>query len=208
MSLKGKYMMKSKHRAHDVERFDRWGSTYERSWMQQRLFDPVHSAVLSQAASRFKPASVLDIGCGSGRLLRKVHDYWLEAHLCGVDPAQGMLEVARQLTPEARFSIGSGEALPLEDASVDLALSTISFHHWHDQAAGVREVARVLRPGGCFLLADFTFPTWLVWLLPRSRVHSAAQMRALFEQAGLDVQAQPAPVSRLVRITIGTRASR
>src|ERR1700694_946976 len=153
--------MKSRHRTQDVERFDRWGSTYERSWMQQRLFDPVHSAVLQQAESLFKPASVLDIGCGSGRLLRKVHDYWPEAHLSGVDPAQAMLEVARQLTPEARFSIGSAEALLLEDASADLALSTISFHHWQDQATGLREVARVLRPGGSFLLADFTLPTWL-----------------------------------------------
>lgn len=197
--------MKSKHTAHDVEIFDRWGSTYERSWMQQCLFDPVHSSVLRQAASRFKPANVLDIGCGSGRLLRKVHDYWPEAHLSGADPAQGMLSVARQLTPEARFYIGSGEALPLEDASVDLALSTISFHHWQDQAAGVREVARVLRPRGSFLLADFTFPTWLARLLPRSRFYSAAQMRALFEQAGLDIQAQPATLSRLVRITIGTK---
>ncbi|MGH2460868.1 MAG: class I SAM-dependent methyltransferase [Chloroflexota bacterium] len=173
--------------------------------MQQRLFDPVHAAVLGQAARRFKPASVLDIGCGSGRLLRKVHAYWPEAQLSGVDPAQGMLEVARQLTPEARFFMGSGEALPLADASVDLALSTISFHHWQDQAAGVHEVARVLRPGGSFLLADFTVPTWLAGLLPRSRFHSAAQMRALFEQAGLVVEAQPATVARLVRITIGTK---
>ena len=199
--------MKSNHRAHDVERFDRWGSTYERSWMQQRLFDPVHSAILHRAESRFKPASVLDIGCGSGRLLRKVHDSWPEAQLSGVDPAQGMLSVARQLTPEACFSMGSAEALPLEDASVDLALSTISFHHWQDQAAGLREVARVLRPGGSFLLADFTLPTWLAWLLPRARFHSAAQMRALFEQAGLEVQAQPGPVARFVRITIGTKTA-
>lgn len=197
--------MQSKHHTLDVELFERWGSTYERSWMQQRLFDPVHAAVLHQAADRFKPTSVLDIGCGSGRLLRKVHDYWPEAHLSGVDPAQKMLEVARQFTPEAHFFTGSGEALPLEDASVDLAFSTISFHHWRDQAAGVREVARVLRTGGSFLLADFTLPTRLAWLLPR--VHSAAQMRALFEQAGLEVQAQPGPVARFVRITIGTKTA-
>ncbi len=197
--------MKSKHRPLDVELFERWGSTYERSWMQRRLFDPVHTAVLQQAASRFKPESVLDIGCGSGRLLRKAHDYWPEADLSGVDPAQKMLEIARQLTPEARFYAGSGEALPLPDASVDLALSTISFHHWRDQAAGVREVARVLRAGGSFLLADFTLPSWLTWLYPR--VHSAAQMRALFEQAGLNVQAQPGPVARFVRITIGTKTA-
>lgn len=198
--------MKDNSSTLDVELFERWGSTYERSWMQQRLFDPVHTAVLRQAASRFQPANVLDIGCGSGRLLRKVHAYWPEAHLLGVDPAQKMLEVARKLTPEAHFYQGSGEALPLEDASVDLALSTISFHHWRDQVAGVREVARVLRPGGYFLLADFTAPAWLTWLYPR--VHSTAQMRALFEQAGLEVQAQPGPVARFVRITIGTRASK
>jgi ubiquinone/menaquinone biosynthesis C-methylase UbiE len=173
--------------------------------MQQRLFDPVHAAVVRQAQSRFTPARVLDIGCGSGRLLRKVHATWPEAHLAGVDPAQAMLEVARQLTPEARFYLGTGEALPLEDASVDLALSTISFHHWQDQAAGVREAARVVRPGGYFLLADFTLPTWLAWLLPRSRFHSATQMRALFEQAGLEVEAQPATLSRVVRITISTK---
>jgi ubiquinone/menaquinone biosynthesis C-methylase UbiE len=197
--------MKSNHSTLDIELFEYWGSTYERSWMQRRLFDPVHSAVLHQAASRFKPASVLDIGCGSGRLLRKVHGYWSEVYLFGVDPAHKMLEIARQLTPEAHFSLGSGEALPLSDTSVDLALSTISFHHWRDQAAGVREVARVLRPGGSFLLADFTLPTWLAWLFPR--VHSAAQMRALFEQAGLDVQAQPDLVARFVRITIGTKVA-
>jgi trans-aconitate methyltransferase len=100
-------MMKSKPRAHDVEIFDRWRSTYERSWMQHRLFDPVHAAVLRQAESRFTPANMLDIGCGSGRLLRKVHDSWPQAHLSGVDPAQAMLSVARQLTPEAHFFIGS-----------------------------------------------------------------------------------------------------
>jgi ubiquinone/menaquinone biosynthesis C-methylase UbiE len=201
--------MKSKYRIPDVKLFDRWGATYERSWMQQRLFDPVHAAVLRQAASRCQPARVLDIGCGSGRLLRKVRDQWPEAHLSGVDPAQSMLSVARHLTSEAHFSLGSAEAVPLEDASVDLAFSTISFHHWHDQAAGVREVARVLRPGGSLLLADFAEPTWLVWLLPRSRfLHSAAQMRGLFEQAGLKVEAQSMTLSRLVCITIGMKPSR
>src|SRR5450631_2138426 len=98
MSLKENMRMKSQHSTHDVEIFERWGSRYERSWMQQRLFDRVHASVLQQAASRFKSASVLDICCGSGRLLRKAHDYWPEAQLSGVDPAQGMLEVARQLT--------------------------------------------------------------------------------------------------------------
>lgn len=198
-------MMESKRQTYDVALFESWGATYERSWLQRYLFDPVHTAILRQAASRLTPLSVLDIGCGSGRLLRKAHNYWPQAHLSGVDPAQRMLEVARELTPGADFSIGSAESLPLEDASIDLALSTVSFHHWQDQAAGVREVARVLRPGGTFLLADIALATWLARLFPRSRFHNAAQMRRLFEKAGLKVETQPDLVARFVRITIGTK---
>src|SRR6266566_6994200 len=201
--------MTTKHRQKDIERFDHWASTYEHSWLQRAFFDRTHQATLALAAGIVpQPGSVLDVGCGTGKLLRRAHTSWPEAHLIGVDPADGMIEMAKRLTPNATFFTGMAEALPLQDASVDLALSTASFHHWQDQAAGIREIARVLRPGGYFLLADFTLPTWLAWLLPRARFHSAAQMRALFEQAGLDVQAQPAPVSRFVRITIGTRASR
>ncbi len=73
-----------------------------------------------------------------------------------------------------------------------------SKHRAHD-------VERFDRWGPTYERSCFTLPTWLVWLLPRSRFHCAAQMRALFEQAGLDVQAQPASVSRFVRITIGTK---
>lgn len=198
--------MKSKtnRRSLDVELFEHWGGeSFERSWMQKRLFDPAHAAVLREAASRFKPEKVLDVGCGSGKLLRKAREFWPQAQFSGVDPAQKMLDLARQLTPQAEFFTGSAEALTLADASVDLAFSTISFHHWRNQAAGMREVARVLRPGGAFLLADFTFPGWLTWLY--SRVHSVGQMRALFEQAGLEVEAQVGPVARFVHITIGKK---
>jgi ubiquinone/menaquinone biosynthesis C-methylase UbiE len=45
--------------------------------------------------------------------------------------------MAKRLTPNATFSTGMAEALPLQDASVDLALSTSSFHHWQDQVAGI-----------------------------------------------------------------------
>ena len=158
--------------------------------MQRAIFDPAHQATLDLATDIVpRPENILDIGCGTGRLLRRAHTYWPDAILLGMDPAKGMIEKANQLNPTATFFLGMGEAIPLPDASVDLALSIVSFHHWQDQAAGVSEVARVLRPGGCFILVDISFPGWLVGVFRPKRFHSPAQMRALFIQAGLHIQA-------------------
>jgi ubiquinone/menaquinone biosynthesis C-methylase UbiE len=183
--------MTTTQREKDIEHFDQWSSTYENSWMQRAFFDRAHQAVLALAAGIVhQPASVLDVGCGTGRLLRQAHTYWPEAQLIGVDPANGMIEMAKRLTPNATFLTGMAEALPLQDASVDLALSTISFHHWQDQAAGIQEIARVLRPEGYFLLVDLSFPDWLGQVFRLKRVHSRARLQVLFNQAGLQVQTQ------------------
>ena len=191
----------------DIERFDQWSSTYEHSWMQRVFFEPVHQAALALAAHFVpQPASVLDVGCGTGKLLRQARSRWPEAQLIGVDPANGMIEMAQRLTPNATFFPGMAEALPLQDASVDLALSTLSFHHWQNQAAGIREIARVLRPGGYLLLVDMSFPDWLVRLLRLKRVHSRARLQALFTQAGLQVQTQRKVAWRRLLVTVGKAA--
>jgi ubiquinone/menaquinone biosynthesis C-methylase UbiE len=198
--------MPTANREHDIERFDHWSSTYEQSWMQRALFDPAHRATMTLAAGFVQqPTSVLDVGCGTGRLLRQAKAYWPDARLIGVDPANGMIEAAQRLTPGATFFTGTAEALPLQDASVDLALSTISFHHWQDQAAGLREMARVVRPEGYVLLVDMSFPGWLVRVLRLRRVHSRAGLRALFQQAGLQVQAQQKVAWRGWLATVGKR---
>lgn len=198
--------MPTANREHDIDRFDHWSSTYEQSWMQRVLFDPAHHATLTLTAGIVQqPTSVLDVGCGTGKLLRQARAYWPNAQLIGVDPAKGMIEVAQRLTPNATFFTATAEALPLQDASVDLALSTISFHHWHDQAAGLREMARVVRPGGYVLLVDMSFPGWLVRVLRLRRVHSRARLRALFQQAGLRVQAQQKVAWRGWLATVGKR---
>ena len=198
--------MATKHREKDIEHFDLWSRTYENSWMQRAFFDQTHQAVLALAAGIVQqPESVLDVGCGTGRLLRRAYRYWPDAHLIGVDPAPGMIEKAKLLTPFATFYTSMAEALPLEDASVDLALSTTSFHHWQDQAAGIREIARVLRPGGYFILVDFSFPEWLLGIIHQKRVHSPAQMRTLFNQAGLSVQTQQTLAWRRWLATVGKK---
>jgi ubiquinone/menaquinone biosynthesis C-methylase UbiE len=198
--------MTTKHREKDVERFEQWASTYENSWLQRAFFDRAHQATLTLAAGIVhQPVSVLDVGCGTGKLLRRATTYWPEAQLIGVDPANGMIEMAKRLTPNATFFTGMAEALPLQDASVDLALSTSSFHHWQDQAAGIREIARVLRPGGYFVLVDASFPDWLVRVFRMKRFHSPAQLQTLFIQAGLRVQMQQTLAWRRWLATVGNK---
>ena len=99
--------MTTKHREKDIERFDQWASTYEHSWLQRAFFDRAHQATLALAADIVhQPVSVLDVGCGTGKLLRRATTYWPEAQLIGVDPANGMIEMAKRLTPNATFSTG------------------------------------------------------------------------------------------------------
>lgn len=85
----------------------------------------------------------------------------------------------------------------MKSASFDAAFSTISFHHWDGQPAGIREVARVLKPGRLFILADIDAP--LLFLTgPLLRWFDGSQVRApmdiqrLLEQAGLSV-VDPSP---------------
>ena len=193
------------YQSRDVQHFEHWSKSYEGSWMQSRLFTRVHSAALDLAAPLPPPTSVLDVGCGTGRLLRAAAFRWPDAQLLGVDPAQGMVDVARELTPAATIQRGLAESLPLPDASVALVFSTMSFHHWHDQAAGVREIARVLRPGGHFILADFAPPRGLGWLTGHRGAQPASARRQLFAAAGLHIERQQGIVYPLILATLAAR---
>src|SRR5437588_641854 len=73
------------------------------------------------------------------------------------------------------------------------------------QAAGVREIARVLRPGGYFILVDISLPDWLVGVVRLKRFHSPAQLRTMFIQAGLHVQAQQTLAWRRWLATVGKK---
>jgi ubiquinone/menaquinone biosynthesis C-methylase UbiE len=173
----------------DVQFFDRWAPTYDRNIMNI-FIDRIHHILLDQAVQANHsqpPENVIDVGCGTGRLLRGAKKRWPEAYLIGIDPSWGMLEVARQRTPGATFFNGSAESLPFPDDSADLVVSTLSFHHWSNQEAGLIEIARVLRPGGRFCLGDLGLPTYLAWLTHHVDGNNPATWRSLFDQAGFEL---------------------
>ena len=178
----------------DVDRFDRWAKSYDRSIGQRFFFVPVHTRmldVLEKARQGDPPRCIVDIGCGTGRLLRAAASRWAGVLLQGIDPASNMLEQARMLTPAAIFAEAPAESLALPDQSADIVLSSISFHHWADQARGIQEAARVLRTGGFFCLADHVF---LPARLSGEKVRSRREVRNLMERAGLVMRLQKAPL--------------
>ena len=178
--------------------FNRWSETYERSFMQWMLFDRVHRGVLARIPTGFIPIDILDIGCGTGRLLRRMQARWPAAHLMGVDLAEGMVAQARAQTPAAAFYLAPAEHLPLENDSVDLVTSTTSFHHWSDHSRGVREAARVLRRGGMFVLADMS-------LAAHGQAISRPGVRAMFSDAGLTIHSQTSPAP-FFTFTVGEKS--
>lgn len=105
--------------------------------------------------------SVLDVGCGTGTLaIAAARRVGASGTVSGIDPAENLLArargKARRAHVEVDFLIGTGDALPFPDASLDVVLSTLVWHHLpHDVLrASVHEMRRVLKPGGRALIVD------------------------------------------------------
>lgn len=106
---------------------------------------------------------VLDAGTGPGTLARDIARQQPQFQVYGVDLSADMIQVARehaereQLTERVHFDVGNIAHLPYPDASFDLIVSTISMHHWYELEQPLRDLYRVLRPGGRLLIYDFRF---------------------------------------------------
>jgi ubiquinone/menaquinone biosynthesis C-methylase UbiE len=145
-----------------TSRFDRRASSYEDSLLQQFLFVPVQQTTLRLARQLLPQARrVLDVGCGTGQLLRHTRPYYPTAELIGVDLAGQMVATATTITP-GKLAIcyvqGRAEYLPFTGDAFDLVFTTPSLRHWTDLSAGIAEIGRVLTPGGLLVLAE-VFPS-------------------------------------------------
>ncbi len=96
---------------------------------------------------------VLDIGCGHGRSLAELAKRATSGHVAGADPSDLMAEIAvrrnRALVKSGRVKVAVATAsdLPFADAEFDKALCVHVLYFWKDLRAGLREIARVMKPG-------------------------------------------------------------
>jgi ubiquinone/menaquinone biosynthesis C-methylase UbiE len=181
---------------HDVDRFNRWASDYDQHWMQRVVFAPVQQTVLKLAGEQVpQPGAILDVGCGTGKLLGLAQGRFPGAKLAGVDAAIEMVRQAQASNPSGAISFqqAMAEELPFAGASFDLVFSTMTFHHWNDQGRGIAEIARVLTPRGRWLFAEFV-ATGFVGLMRRVlRLHQfpeRTKLRRDLLAAGLEIVAE------------------
>jgi ubiquinone/menaquinone biosynthesis C-methylase UbiE len=174
----------------DVAAFAARAPGYEEGWRGRMHRDIVDRTLDLALSTRPRPRRVLDIGCGTGYLLRSLASRCPGAvALHGVDPAAPMVDVARRNADDDRlqFSSAVAEHLPFMDGTFDLVVSTTSFDHWSDQRAGLGDCARVLASSGHLVLVD-QFSLWLAPTLVagrRDKARTKQRCNRLLLAAGL-----------------------
>jgi ubiquinone/menaquinone biosynthesis C-methylase UbiE len=168
-------------RDRDVAAFDERARGYDEGrlgQMHHQISDRTADLALTCVPA---PGRILDVGCGTGYLLRQLAARVPQAEvLAGIDAAPAMITVASAAAGDdrLRFTVGTAERLPWPAASFDLVVSTTSFDHWADQQAGLAECARVLAPGGCLVLTDLFSLLLLPTLLAGRRDRARTKRRA------------------------------
>ena len=129
-----------------------------------RLTSRLYQRVIADlAALQLVEGKVLDAGTGPGTLVRELARRLPGLQVYGIDLSEDMIGLARaharreQLEERVHFESGDVAHLPYPDQSFDVVLSTISMHHWFELEQPLRELYRVLRPGGRVWIYDFRF---------------------------------------------------
>ena len=108
-------------------------------------------------------AAVLDIGCGGGRTVQKLAALASEGSVDGIDYSAASVAVSRDTNAReiaagrVRIQEGSVAALPFPDGTFDVVTAVETHYYWPDLPANVREIRRVLKPGGTFALIAETY---------------------------------------------------
>jgi len=111
-----------------------------------------HAVNLLIEAARLSPESrALDVACGPGHITQMMAD--TGATVTGVDLSPEMVEVAKKLNPKIEFREANVDYLPFDSKSFDAVLVNYAIHHFASPDNAVREIHRVLKPGGRFVFA-------------------------------------------------------
>jgi ubiquinone/menaquinone biosynthesis C-methylase UbiE len=176
-----------------------------------RFYDPLVRLTVREGAFKTRlldqasvtsGMDVLDLGCGTGTLALMVADRESGAFVTGLDGDPAMLDRARTKAAAMRLDValdhGFSYDLPYDDASFDRVITSLFLHHLSapDKLATLREVRRVLRPGGELHVADWGRPDGPLMTIAAqgirlldgddvTRDNLAGRLPALFREAGL-----------------------
>jgi SAM-dependent methyltransferase len=167
-------------------------AAYERH-LVPALFAPLADRVIARTSPR-PDDRVLDVACGTGIVARRIAPR-VQA-VTGLDLNEGMLAVARAADPSIEWIAADAAAIPVPDASFDLVICQQGLQFFPDRAAALRELARVLAPGGRLAIAAWRAPEhnpgWLRLAEALDRhvgPETGAAMRSPFALEGTELRA-------------------
>lgn len=144
-----------------------------------------------------KGATILDVGCGGGRTVRRLGALAPEGKVIGLDFSAASAAVSKDMNAKeieagrVQIEQGSVAALPFPDRTFDIVTAVETHYYWPDLPANVREILRVLKPGGTFALiaetyrgGPFRLLYGIVMPLLGAALLSEAEHRDLLTQAG------------------------
>ena len=166
--------------------FGRWAERYD-DGIQGRVARLFYRAVLTCEVP--DGCRVLDVGCGTGRLLCLLAERGAVGS--GVEVAPEMVAVARRANPQMDIREGTAEDLPFDDGAFDLVVTCLAYHHLDVPEQFLAEAARVLVPGGRLVVAEPRLGVLRRPLNALFRAHdhverfgSAAEIRADLQRCG------------------------
>jgi ubiquinone/menaquinone biosynthesis C-methylase UbiE len=140
-----------------------------RSKVIKRVYEPFAREIV-EYVEKYKPSNqltVLDLGSGPGLLSFEIKKLKSSYKIVCMDPSDNMLEIAKNKAAERGIKnfgvkIGSAERIPLPDENADVIVSLDSVHEWKNLEKGIREIYRVLRDEGIFIVRDSNreYPKW------------------------------------------------
>ena len=189
------------------EEFNRWAEAGRGDGMEQDHL-PITVPVLEKMRLSATD-NVLDVGCGSGWLSRRIGRLVPEGRVVGMDISDEMVRVARRTSAEhdnVLFITGEVSEIPWEANFFTHAISVESAYYWPNPAAGVKEIHRVLRPAGkAWILINYYRDNpychqWGELLAVQTHLLSAEEWGRVFHEAGFAsvstqriVDASPSP---------------
>lgn len=148
--------------SHFNSMFTGWGTrVYDVTMV--RLTRRLYQRVVADVSQILSEGEVLDAGTGPGTLVRELARRQPRMQVYGIDLSEDMIRLARahakqeQLEERVHFATGDVAHLPYPDNFFDVIVSTISMHHWYELEQPLRDLYRVLRPGGRLWIYDFRF---------------------------------------------------
>lgn len=138
--------------------------------------------------------TILDIGCGNGIMLERIA-HACDCRLIGTDISEDALEIAKRRLAGTNVELlrCPVDGMPLEDATVDKALTINTLYFWEDLTSGFEEIARVLKPEGIFIGTHYTNRALESYSHTQFgyRMRTEQEVVSAAEIAGFTVQIQP-----------------